>query len=303
MQKNYRIGNDDFPAVVAVNPDGSAIGAGSGSSSGGGPATIVDGGDVTQGSKADAAFTGGTGAATIVSVLKGVYAQAVLMVTGINAATPAGANVIGGVTVADGSNATQGAKADALATNSTGTWSVVALLKGIYAQLVLTVAGLTAATPAGANVIGGVTEADGANKALGATADAAWASGSGSIVAVLKGIFGLLSGTGSLKPQAMIAWLETNGSVVNAGATFSGTTRTKEAFGVVSPYAYFTATLYTSSAGTLIIGNGYYNQTLAVAAGGIATLRVPAIGTSFTAFFTAGGTTGSISLQTAFSTS
>lgn len=46
----------------------------------------------------------------------------------------------------------------------------------------------TAATPAGSNVIGGVTIADGSDTTLGAKADAAWTSGSGSMVALLKAI-------------------------------------------------------------------------------------------------------------------
>lgn len=46
--------------------------------------------------------------------------------------------VSGASTVADGSNATQGAKADAAATDSTSSWSIVALLKGMLAQLLST---------------------------------------------------------------------------------------------------------------------------------------------------------------------
>jgi len=61
---------------------------------------------------------------------------------------PAGSNVIGGVTVADGSDVTQGAKADAAYAGS-GSASVVATLKGLYAACV-------AATPAGTNIIGSI---------------------------------------------------------------------------------------------------------------------------------------------------
>jgi hypothetical protein len=41
----------------------------------------------------------------------------------------------GAVTVADGADVTQGAKADAAATDSTSSWSVVSALKGIFAKL------------------------------------------------------------------------------------------------------------------------------------------------------------------------
>jgi len=56
----------------------------------------------------------------------------------------------GAVTVADGADVTQGAKADSAANNSTSSWSAIALLKGLYAALV-------APLPAGTNAIGSVT--------------------------------------------------------------------------------------------------------------------------------------------------
>jgi hypothetical protein len=103
----------------------------------GNPATIADGADVTQGAKADAAWSG-TGSGSVVALLKALYASFI-------APTPAGTNVIGGVTVADGSNSAEGAKADAAYADSTGaaSGSIVALLKGAYVGLkgVLTVGG------------------------------------------------------------------------------------------------------------------------------------------------------------------
>lgn len=42
------------------------------------------------------------------------------------------------VATSDGSNAAQGAKADAAATDSTSSWSIIALLKGMLAQLLST---------------------------------------------------------------------------------------------------------------------------------------------------------------------
>jgi hypothetical protein len=46
----------------------------------------------------------------------------------------------GAVTIADGADVTQGAVADSAATNSTGSWSVVALLKGIIGKCISLVA-------------------------------------------------------------------------------------------------------------------------------------------------------------------
>lgn len=63
-----------------------------GSGGGGGPVTVADGADVAQGSTTDAQATSGTGAWTIVALLKGIL-------TGILAPTPAGTATIGKVTV------------------------------------------------------------------------------------------------------------------------------------------------------------------------------------------------------------
>lgn len=52
--------------------------------------------------------------------------------TGANGGSGGGGSA---VTMADGANVTQGAKADAANTNSTGSWTVVSLLKGIWAKL------------------------------------------------------------------------------------------------------------------------------------------------------------------------
>jgi len=125
--------------ATAVKVDGSAVTQ---------PASIADGSDAAQGAKADAAYAG-SGSASIVSVLKGIYASLV-------AALPAGSNKIGGVTIADGDNSSQGAKADSAANNSTSSWSIIALLKGIYALC-------AAATPAGTNNIGTVGVVNGSN--------------------------------------------------------------------------------------------------------------------------------------------
>ena len=94
----------------------------------------------------------------------------------------AGSNVVGGITVADGSDVAQGAKSDTAYAGS-GSASIIAALKGIYNTM-------NAATPAGSNVVGGITVADGSDVAQGAKSDTAYAgSGSASIIAALKGIY------------------------------------------------------------------------------------------------------------------
>lgn len=96
------------------------------SGGGGGAVTIANGADVTQGAKADSAY-GGSGDATVISALKALY-------NSVTSSIPTGSNVIGGVTIADGSDAVQGAVADAAATaGSTGTLS--AKLRLITTQL------------------------------------------------------------------------------------------------------------------------------------------------------------------------
>ena len=95
----------------------------------------------------------------------------------------------GAVTEADGANITLGTKADALNANPAASGSVNANLKGIMQAC-------QAATPAGANVIGGVTTADGSQVSVGAKADAAVLNpaSSGGVIAFLKGILSVLAG-------------------------------------------------------------------------------------------------------------
>lgn len=69
--------------------------------------------------------------------------------TSLTGPLPAGSNVIGGITVADGSDVTQGAKADAAYAGS-GASTVVGVLKGLYAALV-------APLPAGSNTVGAIS--------------------------------------------------------------------------------------------------------------------------------------------------
>lgn len=66
----------------------------------------------------------------------------------------AGAFVAG--TAVDGWDVTQGTKGDTQATSGTGSWSVVALLKGILTQLLQIVSNTAAPIPTGTNNIGSV---------------------------------------------------------------------------------------------------------------------------------------------------
>lgn len=78
---NYLAGSDGItrggviPAVSLVDSDGTPYSAGGGGG-GGGAVTVADGADITQGAKADAAYAG-TGAASVVAILKGLYAALV----------------------------------------------------------------------------------------------------------------------------------------------------------------------------------------------------------------------------------
>lgn len=82
--------------------------------------TAADGAIVAIGARADVAWS--TGSGTVIGILKA-------LVAGMLAATPAGTNKIGGVTVADGDLNTLGARADAAAANTTSSQSVISLLK------------------------------------------------------------------------------------------------------------------------------------------------------------------------------
>lgn len=64
-----------YPPIMPVqicDQDGNYIGPGSGSGGGGGAVTVANGADVTQGARADAAWSG-TGDSTVVAALKGIY--------------------------------------------------------------------------------------------------------------------------------------------------------------------------------------------------------------------------------------
>src|ERR1019366_4485177 len=101
--------------------------------------------------------------------------SAIIGKVGIDQTTPGTTNLVASG-IADGSDITQGAKADAAWTSGSG--SVIALLKAIAGG--------------GGGGGGAVTVADGADVTQGAKADAAWTSGSGSAVALLKALAGKL---------------------------------------------------------------------------------------------------------------
>lgn len=143
---------------------------------GGGAATIADGADVTQGAKADTPASTDTGTFSIVALLKRalqtlttIASSVATIATNTAAATPAGSNTIGkvsidqatpgttnAVAIPDGSNVTQGAKADAVASSDTGTFSLISLFKRSLQTLTTIATNTAAATPAGSNTIGKV---------------------------------------------------------------------------------------------------------------------------------------------------
>lgn len=82
-------------AVWLADDDGNPLSIGGGGGGSGGASTIADGADVAQGARADAAYTG-SGSATIVSILKGVYARLTT-----NGALGSGADRSGSITAAN----------------------------------------------------------------------------------------------------------------------------------------------------------------------------------------------------------
>jgi len=130
--------NTTIAAITAAGTSSINLSAGTGIWSGtgggggggsGGAVTIANGADGALGNTADAPYAGGGGAASVVAALKGVYNAITI------SSLPAGTNSIGGVTEANGANIALGNTAD-VAYGGSGTSSVVAALKGIYAATV-----------------------------------------------------------------------------------------------------------------------------------------------------------------------
>ena len=205
----------------------------------------VDGWNLTEGTKADVAYSG-SGSSSIVAALKGIYAALV-------AALPAGTNIIGkvgvdqttpgttnGVALVGVNSATALAGAGATGTGSlrvtaaqdtttiagsapgtAGTPSVnVVSMQGVASGTPVPVSASSGALAAGAGT-------DGWNVTEGAKADAAYAgSGSASIVAALKGIYAALvaatpAGSNIIGKVGIDQTTPgtTNGVVINSGNT------------------------------------------------------------------------------------
>jgi hypothetical protein len=177
----------DAAGVVLIGTDGQPYDATGGTGGGGGAVTEADGANVTLGAKADAKSTAtDTTAITLMSVAKQISASIQAVATSVagaqpagtaiigkvgidqttpgttngvqvNAALPVGANVIGGVTQADGASVTLGAKADAKSTaTDTTAITLMSVAKQISASIQAAAASLAAALPAGEAHLGEV---------------------------------------------------------------------------------------------------------------------------------------------------
>ena len=92
--------------------------------------------------------------------------------------------------MADGAETALGAKADSAYVSGAG--SAIAILKGVFARLALGQQNKAASLPVTLATDQGalaVSVADGSDVTLGTTSDAAYTSGAGTLVAILKGIF------------------------------------------------------------------------------------------------------------------
>jgi hypothetical protein len=136
------------PGQVTMDTTGKLCSSGSGG--GGGGAITAPLGPTTAPSAAVAITDTGTPPTgdTIPAGGQGLTGWLAAIYTAVNSPIPAGSNVIGGVTAADGALATEGAKADTAYAGS-GSASIVAALKGLYNAV-------TSAIPAGSAIIGKV---------------------------------------------------------------------------------------------------------------------------------------------------
>ena len=117
----------------------------------------------------------------------------------------AGSNVVGGITVADGSDVAQGAKSDTAYAGS-GSASIIAALKGIYNTMI-------AATPAGSNIIGSV---------LGRTSSVSVTP------AVTAGTYTAGFGIGGIMSFPSVFGTAGSGVIQTARAIFKGSAQTGE---------------------------------------------------------------------------
>ena len=163
----------------------------------------------TAGGVADAAYSG-TGSGTLVSILKGVYSKLANALTvnvnssalPSNAAQETGGNLASVATSAAAISTATGAQADA-AWTGTGSATIIAALKAVYNKLAGTIAVSAASLPlpTGAATESGnlatvATKTTSIDAVQGAVADSAWSgTGNGTVVAVLKAIYGKLAAT------------------------------------------------------------------------------------------------------------
>lgn len=162
---------------------------------------------------------------------------------GLTGPIPAGSNVIGGVTISGTvplptgaataaaqatGNAALGAPTDAAWDGTSGSASITAILKGLPRSV------------GGGGGGGAATIADGADVAQGARADAAWSSGSGSVIAILK---------------ALAAKIDAVKTSIDSGATASlpAGTNTIGAVTVTPPGSIATGQVTCATTSTLVV--------------------------------------------------
>lgn len=198
-----------------------ALGGGGGGGGGGGATgavTIANGDDIAEGSVGDTAYSG-TGSGTVISLLKGIFGKLAQVV-----------NVSGRLNVDVLTDVTQGTTAD---TDYTGTGSagVIAILKGLYTKLAgtltATVTGtvnavITNSSPLSVTVSNllnpqPVSEANGANVALGTTTEGTWnassPANSGTVISLLKTQLFVFLDTTRNGSQSAFQWLSGVGMV------------------------------------------------------------------------------------------
>lgn len=122
----------------------------------------------------------------------------------------------------------------------------------------------------GAGAAGAVTEADGANTALGTTTDAAWVSGAGTAVALLKTIASTGASAGLTDTQLRATPVPVSGTLA-AVTSITNPVATNEKPDATSTYnptnattvAYAASLVVKGSAGTLYAITGYNSKTAA----------------------------------------
>jgi hypothetical protein len=186
-------------------------------------------------------------ASTLVGLLKNIKAALAATLTVSVSGTAA-------TSVADGQDAALGAKADSAASNSTSSWSAVALLKGLYALL----AGKLA-----------TTVADGDSATLGAKADSAATSSSASwsAVALLKGLYALLAGTLTVSVSGNPA-TKAQGAANGATSTVTVATTTSPATTLLASRATRQRAVVLNLDGTNAIWIAYANTVTTGSSGG-----------------------------------